>query len=528
MLSPVRRLPALVLLVVLALLPIQAWVGSRSERLVVRPEADGMRSATWVATVAADGRLAVRIAYDLDDEVDRELSVRVPDGARYLAVDGVPVAADIGLYATATVRGPATVTYELPGRVTRYADGAVLRLLEVGDSYLDGDGGLFPCPRCYVSDVGYGDVAVEGALHAPGAGESRLLFAGLDPIRVVSEPDAVRFVGVDDGGDRVALVAVMPATAVPDLPVSDGSAQEAVEAARRAARSVDEALRTAGDNRSGGRATAVVLTLMFAALVGWIVWRFAAARRERGEEADSVGGENAAAAGAAYSLPSGLEPALAGLVVGSSGPGERSAVAGTLLALAHRGVIRIEGVDSQRFVLTIPPGARGASTFKEAVLANLRPQGQLTASATFTGPPLWGADAGAVTRRLRRTLLLEGFRKRLVRLTLSALVLVPASIAMGVVALLGSGGLSGLGWFAVGAGPVLAVAAALLSGITLTAPGRAERSRWIRYAQWLRSNSQLARVGAPGVATWGEVLPHAAALGAAPAAARALSPREGA
>jgi uncharacterized protein (TIGR04222 family) len=193
--------------------------------------------------------------------------------------------------------------------------------------------------------------------------------------------------------------------------------------------------------------------------------------------------------------------------------------------LAHRGVITIEGVDSQRFVLTVPAGARGSTPFEEAVLSALRPQGQITATASFTGPPLWGPDGNKVSRRLRRVATFSALRQRLVRVTLSAIVLLPVTLAMGIIALIGSGGLSPLGWFAVLVGPLLAIAAVVITGVSLTGRGRQERQRWRSYADWLRANSQLADVGAPGVAIWGDVLPYAAVLGAAPTAAKALSPR---
>jgi hypothetical protein len=190
-------------------------------------------------------------------------------------------------------------------------------------------------------------------------------------------------------------------------------------------------------------------------------------------------------------------------------------------------VISIEGVDSQRFVLTVPAGARGQTPFEEAVVSALRPQGQTTATATFTGPPLWGPDGAKVSRRLRRIATFSALRQRLVHVTLSGIVLLPVAIAMGIIALIGSGGLSALGWFAVIGGPLLAIAAVVLTGVSLTRRGQQERRRWLAYGDWLRSNSQLADVGAPGVAVWGDVLPYAAVLGAAPTAAKALSPRHG-
>jgi hypothetical protein len=525
--NPVRRIPAVVLFVVLALLPLQAWRAISGDEVVVRDATDGLRGVSWVAAISTAGRASVRITYDLGDDTTRTLHVRVPDGARFLAVDGTAVAADIGKYAEVEVSRTATVTYELPGAVTRHGDGAVLRLLRADDGYLDGDAAMFPCPRCYIDPVGYGDVPVDGALHVSVAGlgdEVALWMTGLDALRSTADADSVRFVGVGDG-DAVALLAVLPAAAVPDAPLADGSVAGVVERARDAVSVAGEGLRTASNGDRGRVATAVVLTMMFAALVAWTAWRLRRARSDRDARADEpvrVGID------AIDTRPSGLEPALAGFTVGDARSGDRSAVAGTLLELARRDVITVEGIDSRRFTLTVPSGARGATVFEEAVLAKLRPQGQVSASATMTGPPLWGPEGRSVARSLRRVLVVQAFRQHLVKLTLSALVLVPASIAMGVVAVIGSGGLSALGWFAVFAGPVLAVIAALTSGVTLTAAGREERRRWLAYADWLRTNTQLRDVGVPGVAVWGEVLPHAAALGAAPVAAQALSPRHGA
>ena len=198
---------------------------------------------------------------------------------------------------------------------------------------------------------------------------------------------------------------------------------------------------------------------------------------------------------------------------------------GALLALAARRVVRIAGLDSERFTLTVPAGAKGDTAFEEAVLDALRPQGQVSASATLTGPPLWADDAGPLGRRLRGLLLREGRRRDLVRVTLSVLVLVPASLVMGVVALIGSEGSSVLAWIVALGGPVLAGLAAVLTGVSLTRAGRGERRAWRAYVRWLRTNAELADVGAPGVAVWGDVLAYAVVLGAAPEAARALSPR---
>ena len=290
---------------------------------------------------------------------------------------------------------------------------------------------------------------------------------------------------------------------------------------RRRSEASDEPLREAEGGPPLGRiAAALLLTAMWILLVVWIVLRFVAAQRalaavQPGPPIDRD---------ATFSPPSNLEPALVATVVGDDGPGDRSAVAATLLALAHRGAISIEGTNSQRYRLTIPSDTHGATPFEEAVLGELRPQGQVSATATLTGPPLWGDDRTSIARRLERVAMSESLAAGLLRVTLTAWVLIPASVAMGVVALIASGGSSWLAWLVTFAGPVLAVVATVLTGTSLTAKGRAERDQWLQYADWLRNNSQLKRVGAPGVATWGEPLVYAAAVGAAPTAAKALGP----
>ena len=259
---------------------------------------------------------------------------------------------------------------------------------------------------------------------------------------------------------------------------------------------------------------------MWALLVAWIVMRIVSATKALAEDRP----ETPIDRDAEFLPPSDLEPALVATVVGDTGPGERSAVAATLLALAYRGVIQIDGVTSDRFRLTIPPGASGKTTYEEAVLEELRPQGMLTSTATLHGPPLWGESGPAIAGRLAAVAHDEAKRARLLRVTLTAAVLIPASLAMGIVALIASGGSSWLAWIVTIVGPVLAVVATVLTGTNLTAKGRAERDLWLEYGQWLRTNSQLRGVGAPGVVTWGEPLVYAAAVGAAPKVAKALDP----
>ncbi|HEY4610063.1 MAG TPA: hypothetical protein VIH06_12680, partial [Ilumatobacteraceae bacterium] len=189
LLTKLRSVPVIVLLVLLAVLVLQAWLDLGAHEVTIDSPASGLDGVSWVGTVADDGRLSVTVTYDFSDEASHRLDIRVPDGARFLALNGTPIEADIGKYAAGEASGgKAVVSYELPGAVTRYRDGALLRLAQLtngttSDPSIDGDQGLFPCPRCYVDGIGYGDTPVDGALFVPGADQVALYFLQLDSVR---------------------------------------------------------------------------------------------------------------------------------------------------------------------------------------------------------------------------------------------------------------------------------------------------------------------------------------------------------
>ena len=57
----VTRIPAVVLLIVLAVLPLQAWLRAGRADVRISNPLDGLRSVSWAANVSPDGRLAVSI-----------------------------------------------------------------------------------------------------------------------------------------------------------------------------------------------------------------------------------------------------------------------------------------------------------------------------------------------------------------------------------------------------------------------------------------------------------------------------------
>jgi len=513
-----RRVPAALLLVALALLPVQAWLQVGRPDVRYAQPLDGLTGITWAAAVSPEGVLSVSIVYEFGDDQVRDSSIRLPSGGRFLRANGVPIPATSGRYGEVQSRNTLTVTYERVGAVTRYSDGVIVDF----DGTEDSDQTLFPCAVCYLGIDGYGNTALSAALFADDVSGARFAIAGLDQLRTAND-GALRFLGVVPAADTTSMIAWLPLTAAPDAPTTSGPDAIRGETAAQ----VWDATLAQADGKFveatepgvpiGRTALAMVLSVMWLALVGWVVWRFVVAQRVLNAERPDTPAER----DAVFSAPSDLEPAVVAVLVGDAGRGDRSAVAAVLLGLAERGAIEIDGIDSQHYTLTIPAGARG-NVFEEVVLSELRPQGQQTSTATLTGPPLWGAGGASVERRLARVAGNAAREARLLRVTLTAWVLVPASFAMGVVALLGSSGSTGLAVAMMLIGPVVAVAATVLTGTSLTAKGRAERDRWLSYGSWLRSNSQLHDVGAPGIATWGEPLVYATVLGAAPTAAAAL------
>src|SRR4051794_12013246 len=74
-LRSMRHVPAGVLLVLLGLLTWVTWSDVDPAPVRVSDRVDGLRSITWAGAVSPDGRLAVRITYDLGDDQQRQLSV---------------------------------------------------------------------------------------------------------------------------------------------------------------------------------------------------------------------------------------------------------------------------------------------------------------------------------------------------------------------------------------------------------------------------------------------------------------------
>jgi hypothetical protein len=525
----IRRVPAFILIALLAVLTLRAWLDVGEEALTYSSKADGLVSTTWAASVSARGRLAVSVRYDFSNDDEHTLNIRAPEGARFLSVNGTPISASVWSDATVTARSSTTVSYELPGRVTRYRDGALLRLATINDTSIDGDEGLFPCPRCYIDGIGYGNSPVYGALAVPGADAVRFEFLGLSSVRssVDSGPGGgtVRFVGINSGTEDVAMVAVLPAAAVPDLAIGDGTVAQALAEVKAEVEPSGERFHAPHRPVHGERSAALILTILLGAIVAWIaaslIWSVGSRAAQR---AAAPLTEVADFADVRSVRPTNLEPALAGAVVGDAVKGDRSVVAATIVELARRNVVEFTGNDSRRFTLIVPAGATGATSFEQAVIDSLRLGDDPPVRVERTSPHLWGERAEEATKALRRALIKAALREKLLRVSVPALLLVPLTIAMGVIAITGTTGGVKFAWFVTIVGPLLALATVGSSVIVLTAAGRAEQAHWVEYAKWLHTNEHLAQAEPWAVSTYGPTLAYAAALGAAPEVVRCLAP----
>lgn len=225
--------------------------------------------------------------------------------------------------------------------------------------------------------------------------------------------------------------------------------------------------------------------------------------------------------------PNDRHPALVALLVGARGPGFRSAVAATVLRLVERGQLRLEGLDAERFRLSVVPDARGEVPVEWYVLQNLLGGASRRQGRTLQGPPLW--DDGMWRRprlgTFERDVEQLAANERLLAPALSPFVLFFAPMALGACMLgLGSGLAVGVLTWGFGVGPFVGLGASSLFGRRRTATGEVEAARWLAHARWLRRTANLDDLGVPAFQVWGEHLTLAVATGVAPRAARALSP----
>ncbi len=502
------------LLAILALLVVQAWGAVLEPTPVITDTSDDLRRIVWRGAVQPDGVVAVELRLEFRDDEERDLGFDLPADAQQVRVDGVPVAvSDFSNGPVGVFQGTASISYEVAGAVRRFEDGALVEL------------GMYPS---LISYTGLGDTEVQGVLSwydDSGSWDHRFIVPPLHDIRaeriIASGADgaAVRFTAAGFPWRDATMLAELTSSAVPSAPVVAGTVDDAFDA-RRAELTEGPLEDGEPDDYTPVRqlVAAVLLSAWLGLLLTWLVPRWRRAAAEQAGAAAGVPDE-------IHEPPSALPPAVVGMLVGTSGGGERSVVAGTLLGLAARREIRIDGIDSERFTLRIPASTSGVDEFERLLLTALRPQGQAAAEVMLTGPPLWSDGPHPFVRPMRRAMHKRARGDGLTTPAFSPVVLLVAAVVMGVTALVGSGGRSTVAVVALIAGPVLAIGAGLAAGFALTRRGRRARAEWVAYGRFLRESGSLADLGVPAIAVWGPHLAYGAVLGVCPTAARALSPR---
>lgn len=225
-----------------------------------------------------------------------------------------------------------------------------------------------------------------------------------------------------------------------------------------------------------------------------------------------------------FDPPRSEHPAVVALVATEGVRLPREAVGANVLWLASKGVIRLDGLTSERFVLSRTQ--RGLARATEPDLLVLNQIDALLSTRTdsaLAGPPLWPTNRVSWWPRYRRAVrdlaVSRGYLKR----EFPPAQTVPGLIAAGAIPLLGDHSAGAL----VGAAIAAAIFGALpfVAGWGLTAKGQVASSQWASFARQLKTGD-FESAGAPAVAIWNDYLAYAAVL-VKTGGARGLSPSAG-
>lgn len=474
------------------------------------------------ATVQPDGTVAVQAQVTFVDAAGGLVEVPVVPGLAEvtdLAVDGQPIAVTPGGTEIPVTAATATLGYTVHRAVETWPDIAVLRLAVHADA----------------SDASRQDpeVAFHGTITLPEAatvGEVLSHWHTALDRQVVIDGRTVTLDGQVTAwaGSEVAIGFSPGAVQLPagDAPLlahatphrADFEAQQAVR---------EEGNRSLEATLDDQAAMAALVKPIFLGLAGSVLlvvivttqrvrW---AERRRRARLDDDVPGVLTAA-------PGGESPAVVALLVADAERVGRQAVAGTVLGLVERDVLRLDGITSQEFVLHVPRD-RPTVSAAESIVLDALPVADGPAADELRGPPLWPTEHDDLWSPFRRAVVTEARDEGLVdRAYKGSVFATYASVFFGCSWPLW---VDESRWFLL---PIVTIAGFILalpvlSHVRLTDKGVQRRARWLAFRRHLEGNDQLRDAGAPGIALWGSDLTHAAALGLASEAVQALSPPHG-
>lgn len=223
--------------------------------------------------------------------------------------------------------------------------------------------------------------------------------------------------------------------------------------------------------------------------------------------------------------PDDLSPALVDLVDADGRRVEAEAAAGTLLHLAHRRIVEIDGYADGRFVLRIPTGGplpAGLTGSERTLLEGLR---SAHPSGEVTGPPVWPSGRPSWWGHYRREVLKEGRAAGVVQRRIRLLYFGP--FIAGIVTATWPWWAADRIWLV----PTLCIAFGVVAfvplrgGLVTTHRGFTAACRWRAFARYVRDHGELGDLGPAAVHVWGPYLAYSVVLGEAPTAAEALAPQ---
>ena len=241
----------------------------------------------------------------------------------------------------------------------------------------------------------------------------------------------------------------------------------------------------------------------------------------------------------ALELPGDEPPAVVAMLTDGWEVGHE-AVPATLIDLAARKIVAIEGVGPERFVVRLRPNAStaGLTFYEQQVLSHVRglasPDGTVPCEALTTGPEgdsvaWWKRFQASVVEDARDRGLSRGRWSRWMLAVLGATALVPAALAAlalvtvppeegaeeenPVGAFIGA---TAIAWF-----PLMALPRKLRAERE-TPAGREAAAKWLGLREHLDATGGFASAPPAAVAIWDRFLSYGAALGVAGAAVRAL------